>query len=262
MIDTHCHLDLEAFDADREAVVARAVAAGVTHIIVPAIDLSNAPTVLGLAEQIACVYAAVGIHPNAVGQVAQLDDGLEILRQMIGRGKVVAVGEIGLDYYWDTTPPAAQQAAFRAQLELAAELGLPVIVHNREATADLLELLRQSPLAGRERAGVLHSFSADRAAAQIALDLGFYLGLTGPITYKNGHLMREVAAYAPLERLLVETDAPYLAPHPQRGRRNEPAYVAAVVERLAAVRRLATVTVAEQTSANARRLFGLDAFPL
>lgn len=257
IVDTHCHLDFDAFANDVADVVARAETAGVLRIIVPTVDLNNAAAVLALAGRFPQVFAAVGVHPNSTAD--WLPAWLETVRALAGESKVVAVGEIGLDYYWDKSPRATQQAALEAQLEMAARLELPVIVHNREASDDVIKMLAASPLAGRERAGVLHSFSADWRTAADALDLGFHLGFTGPLTYKKADELREVAARAPLERLLVETDAPFLSPQPYRGRRNEPAYVRAVVERLAELRGLEYESVARQTTANAVRLFGLPA---
>ena len=198
----------------------------------------------------------MGVHPHAAGEFGPAE--LAALRALAGQPKVVAIGEIGLDYYHDFAPRARQMQAFRAQLALAAELGLPVIVHNREATGDVLAVLRDWQSQGSSlqgRVGVLHSFSATVREAEIALEMGFYLGITGPVTYKNGEEMRRVAAAAPLERLLIETDAPYLAPQRWRGQRNEPAYVGAVAERIAAVRGLAPEEVARATSANAAALF-------
>lgn len=255
LVDTHCHLDFEWFDEDREEVVARALAAGVQRIVVPALDLENVEMVLALAEAYEAVYAAVGIHPNSA---AEWEDGwLDRLRALAGHEKVVAIGEIGLDYYWDKTPAAVQHRAFSRQLALAAELALPVIVHNREADVDVLRLLADSPLAGQERPGVLHSFSSPWETAVTGLELGFYLGFTGPVTFKKAEELREIAARAPLERLLVETDAPFLTPQPHRGKRNEPAYVAHVAAKIAEVRGLSEAQVAEATTANASRLFSL-----
>jgi len=255
LVDTHCHLDFDRFDEDRDEVVARAEAAGVRRIIVPSLDLENVETVLALAERYDAVYAAVGVHPNSA---AGWEDGwLDRLRALAVHEKVVAIGEIGLDYYWDKTPVAVQHHAFSRQLALAAELDLPVIVHNRESDADVIRLLAASPLAGRKRPGVLHSFSAPWETAAAGLELGFYLGFTGPLTFKKADALREVAARVPLERLLVETDAPFLTPQPHRGRRNEPAYVVHVAEKLAKLHALPPAEVAAATSANASKLFAL-----
>ncbi len=256
LIDTHCHLDAHAFAGDLDVVIARADAAGVTRVIVPALDLDSAETILSLAEEYEGLYAAVGVHPNSAA--GWRDEWIHDLSALAAHPQVVAIGEIGLDYYWDKTPPATQHHAFARQLELAADLGLPVIVHNRDASADVLRLLAASPLAGQGRPGVLHSFSADWTTAEKALDMGFYLGFTGPLTYKKADQLRAIAARAPLDRILIETDSPYLSPEPHRGQRNEPAHVHLVAERLADLRGLPLTELAQATTANAERLFGLD----
>jgi TatD DNase family protein len=256
LVDTHCHLDFDAFDADRDEVVARAVAAGVTRIIVPAVDLASCRAVLELADRYDAVYAAVGVHPNS--SAAWQDEWLAGLRLLACHPKVVAIGEIGLDYYWDKSPRPVQHDALQAQLELAAELNKPVILHNREADADLLRLLAESPLHGRDRPGVFHSFSTTWETAQEALARGYYVGFTGPLTYKNAENLRRVAARVPLDRLLVETDAPFLPPQKYRGKRNEPAYVTHVADRLAGLHNVSLEVLAGHTSANAGHLFWRD----
>jgi TatD DNase family protein len=254
LIDTHCHLDFNRFDGDRDAVIARATAAGVTRIIVPAIDLANAPVVLALADRYPAVFAAVGVHPNSAA--GWQDSWIDALREWAGHQKVVAIGEIGLDYYWDRTPPETQHRALTAQLALAADLDLPVILHNREADADILRLLADSPLRNKDRPGVLHSFSSEWDTAQKALDMGYYLGFTGPVTFPKADALRRVAGRVPLERLLVETDAPFLAPQARRGRRNEPAYVAYIADQIALLREIDRKTVDRVTTENVARLFG------
>ena len=238
-------------------MVSRAAEAGVLQIVVPAIDLANCRTVLALAERYEGVYAAVGVHPNSTAQWQ--DSWVGVLRDLAQHPKVVAIGEIGLDYHWDKSPKAVQHRALRMQLVLAADLHLPVIIHNRESSADVMQLLAESPLAGRENPGVLHSFSADWETAVSALNLGYYLGFTGPVTFKNADDLRAIAKKVPDDRLLIETDAPFLTPHPYRGKRNEPAYVAKVAERLAVERGVETAVLAQQTTANARNLFALTA---
>ncbi len=254
LIDTHCHLDFDRFDEDRDAVVARAREAGVGRIIVPALDLANAREVLALAEVYADVFAAVGVHPNSAANWQ--DSWLPALRGLAAHPKVVAIGEIGLDYYRDHCPPEVQLRALRLQLELATDLNLPVILHNRESDHDMLELLAASPAGKRLASGVLHSFSSDWEMARQALAMGFYIGFTGPLTFPKAESLREVAARVPLDRLLVETDAPFLAPQPRRGHRNEPAYVTFVAAGLAALRDLPTSEIARITTGNAVRLFG------
>ena len=259
LIDTHCHLDFDWFDEDRDAVVERAQAAGVTQMVVPGLDLENCRTILALTEKYDGVFAAVGIHPNSSAEWQ--DNWVGVLRDLAQQHKVVAIGEIGLDYYWDKSPQAVHHRALTLQLELAAELNLPVIIHNREASADVIRLLSEAPQVGRDNPGVLHSFAADWDTAVAALNLGYYLGFTGPVTYKKADALRDIARKVPDDRILVETDAPFLTPHPYRGKRNEPAYVAYVAEKLAEVRGVSTAVFAQQTTANARRLFSVNGNP-
>ena len=252
-IDTHCHLDFERFNEDRSAVIARAAQTGIQRMIVPGVDLLNCPAVLKLAGQYDNIYAAVGVHPNSTAKWQ--DDWIDSLRQLAAHEKVVAIGEIGLDNYWDKSPQTTQRWALRAQLKLAAELSLPVIIHNREADEDIIRVLAESPLAGQEGAGVLHSFSGDWGTAHAALQMGFYIGFTGPLTFKKSVELRWVASQVPINRILIETDAPFLTPEPYRGQRNEPAYVAQVAAQLAEIRNVDTAVIAQQTTENALRLF-------
>lgn len=252
--DTHCHLDFERFDGDRDEIVARAAAAGVKRIVVPALDLENAPAVLALADRYEEVYAAVGVHPNS--SAGWEDAWIDRLHSLAGHEKVVAIGEIGLDYYWDRSPKETQQRALAQQLALAAELELPVIIHNREADADVLRLLSESPLHGKERPGVLHSFLSTWETAEAALEMGYYLGFTGPLTYAKNDALRDVVSRAPLDRLLIETDAPFLSPQAHRGERNEPAFVRLVAAQMADTLGLKEATVAAMTTDNAACLFG------
>lgn len=275
LTDTHCHLDLEQFDADRAEVIARAVSAGVTRILVPALDLASSRRVVQLASTQSMIFAGVGVHPTQAGDWdADSRAGLRELAT-IGNaqgesGRVVAFGEIGLDYYWDSAPHGTQQAVLREQLALAGDLSLPVVLHMREAkdqpsgpcAEGLLEILETwtgelrgagSPLASRP--GVLHSFSGDLPTARRAIELGFWIGVTGPVTFKNAEARRELVRALPLERLLIETDAPYLAPVPRRGSRNEPAFVAHIADKIAEIHNTTPERVAAVTSENAHRLF-------
>jgi TatD DNase family protein len=254
LMDTHCHLDFDWFAGDRDTVVDRARQAGVGRIIVPAIDLAGCSQVLDLAERFEEVYAAVGVHPNSTA--GWQDHWIDELRRLSQHEKVVAIGEIGLDYYRDRAPKQTQQRALELQLRLAAELALPVILHNRESSQDLLRLLSGSPLNGRESPGVLHSFSASWETARSALDMGFYLGFTGPVTYPKADALRQVVARAPRERILMETDAPFLAPQKFRGKRNEPGYVTEVAQRVGLIWGVELTQVGRLTSDNAVRLFG------
>jgi len=262
LVDTHCHLDFNAYDGIRDQVIDEAAAHGVTRIINPGIDLARSRAACNLADIYHNVYAAVGVHPNStVGFGSQH---LDELRQMAAHPKVVAIGEIGLDYHWDDSPKETQWAALEAQLALAAELELPVIIHNREASEDVLEILeswvKTLPDSLRTRPGVLHSFSAPPLIAERGLALGFYLGFTGPVTFKNADELRQLAAHVPQNRIVIETDGPFLTPSPHRGKRpNKPAYVRFIAERLAALRNVTTEEFAAQSTANAERLF---VFPL
>jgi TatD DNase family protein len=260
LCDTHCHLDLEAFDSDRIEVIERARQADITRILDPGVDQLSSQAAIRLAEKYIEIYAAVGIHPNEDINPGSLPDWLEELAST--HKKVVAIGEIGLDYYRERTPREDQLKLFGEQLQLAHKLELPVIIHNRQASADLLAILEEwhtdlvaaaSPLVGR--AGVMHSFSADVQTADRALELGFFIGITGPVTFRNSEELWRVVAGLPLERLLLETDAPFLAPHPHRGRRNEPSYLRYTAEKIALIRNQPLPEVVEVTSANARRLF-------
>jgi TatD DNase family protein len=262
-IDTHCHLDLRQFDSDREAVIDRALAAGVEIIVNPAIDLASCRRVLALADRYTHVYAAVGVHPNDCGDFDDVT--LAELRVLAQHPKVVAVGEIGLDYYWEKVPHDQQGRALLAQLALAAELGLPVILHSRSAqgderrqcNADLLREVRESSLVNGllSIVGVWHAFSGDLAEALQAVKLGLALGLGGPVTFQNARQLHALVPRLPIDRLVLETDAPYLAPHPHRGQRNEPAYIPLVADKLAALCGTTVQAIAIQTTATARTCF-------
>ncbi len=258
--DTHCHLDLDAFDSDRENVIERARQAGVTRILDPGVDQFSSQMAIRLSEKYSEIYTAVGIHPNEDAYPGVLPDWVEELAS--NYKKIVAIGEIGLDYYRDRTPRDEQRNVFIEQLRLARKLELPVIIHNRQASMDLIPILKEwhaelvnsaSPLINRP--GVLHSFSADATTARQAIEMDFYIGITGPITFRNSVDLQAVIAEIPLERLLLETDAPFMAPHPHRGRRNEPSYLPFIAEKVASLQNQPLSVVVKTTSANARRLF-------
>ena len=267
LVDTHCHLDFKNFKRDRRLVVDRARQAGLSHILNPGVDVNSSREAIKLANTYPEVYAVVGVHPND----APLwnDSSLDDLRQMVKDPKVVALGEIGLDYYRDRAPREVQRRVFRLQLELATEVSLPVVIHmrnkstdDRSATLDMLEILvgwcsqlvkRKHSLA--ERPGVLHSYSGSLETARQALDLNFKIGISGPVTFRKAEMLREVVANLPLEDLLLETDAPFLTPHPHRGERNEPAYVRLVAEVIAQIRNLSFEDVADISTKNAKHLF-------
>ena len=254
LVDTHCHLDFPQFDDDRQAVLARAGQAGVRRLINPGTDLISSQRAVQLAERHKQVFAGVGIHPH---DAATLDKGtMEALSLLAIHPKVVAWGEIGLDFYRDLSPREQQRKAFEQQLAKAAELRLPVIIHQRDAGQDVMEMLR-CWAAGGHSGCVLHAFSGDQEMAEEAVNLCFYIGIGGPVTFKNARILPQIVPSLPVDRLLVETDAPYLAPHPYRGKRNEPAFVAMVVQRLAELYQLEVSEISNRTTANACRFFGL-----
>ena len=257
LVDTHAHLTMAQFAADLPAVLDRAAAAGVTTVVCVGVDLPSSREAIDLAQRHQGVVAAVGVHPN---EAADLPAGwLEELRALTRMPRVVAVGEIGLDYYRQRTERPRQQELFRSQLQLARELGLPVVVHNREADADVAEILMEwaGGLPPQHPRGVLHCFSGDLPLLQRCVAAGFYVSFAGPITFRNARGAAQIVAAAPRDRLLVETDAPYLAPHPHRGKRNEPAYVRLVAERMAELRNESLDDIAAATSGNAARLLRL-----
>lgn len=270
LFDTHCHLDVPTFDEDRDAVFVRAHAAGVTQFLNPAYDLESSRRAVALAQTREDVVAAVGVHPNDAGEFG--GETVNALRELArsrlhsrpsshrdvppaGRGKIVAIGEIGLDYHWKTVAPDAQAEAFVAQLQLARELDLAVIIHCRDAYDDCLEILREH---GQGLALVLHSFAGKLAHLRVALDFGYFIGVGGPLTYPKAHTLRDCVQAAPIERIVLETDAPYLPPQSQRGKRNEPAYVRQVAETLADVKSISIGDITQITSDNASRLFRLN----
>lgn len=282
LTDSHCHLNFRQFDSDRPEVLHRAWQTGLTRILIPGTDLACSRSAVELAESHPNLFAAIGVHPTEALNIERspFDSLHQLLMQLLmesnglpverRKQKIVAIGEIGLDYYWDAAPRTIQQEVLKEQLNLAAELGLPVVLHLREAgdapdgdcASDLLNILEkwvsslqssQNPLA--ERPGVLHSFSGNLATAQKALQLNFYIGISGPLTYKNAESKRQLLKALPLDRILIETDAPYLAPVPQRGRRNEPAFVRHIADKIAQIHSMNTEEIAAITTANAARLF-------
>ena len=254
LVDTHAHLDFRDFDNDRDDVVSRAEKAGVSFIINPGCDLATSLKAVELSETCESVYAAVGIHPNSTHE-ASPGDIFEIARLAENRS-VVAVGETGLDFYRDRSPKEVQARAFRGQLELARELCLPVIIHFRNVEYEGMEIVGIDRFQGLR--GVFHCFGGSVEFAEKIISMGFYIGFDGPLTYKNSD-RTEVARAVPLERCLLETDAPFLTPQKYRGKRNEPAYVIEVAEKMAQVKRCEREEVIEVTGKNARELFGLGA---
>jgi len=252
LVDSHAHLDSQRFDRDRDGVVGRARAAGVTRIVNPGADLESSRKAVEVAEHHPEVYAAVGVHPHSA--VTVTDGALAVLAELADSHRVVAVGEIGLDYYRDLSPRDRQRQALIQQLALARALGLPVIVHIRDAYADAMRILDDE---AQGMKGVLHCYSGDLDTARRAIALGWYISIAGPVTYPNAHRLRGVVSQLPLERLLIETDCPYLSPQPRRGKRNEPANVRWVAEQLAETMGVPLERVADVTSMNTEELFGL-----
>lgn len=254
LADSHAHLDLEELAPDQAEVVRRAREAGVALIINVATGLRDAPQVLHTAASYPGIFAALGVHPHGAGTLQEKD--LETLAALAARPRVVAIGEIGLDFYRLRSPAAAQEVWFRRQLDLACTLKMPVIIHTREATEATLKILRE--YRGRLAGGIMHCFAGSLTEARNFLDLGLHLSFSGTLTYPKAGPLREVAQEAPLDRLLVETDCPYLPPQPWRGKRNEPAYVVATARQLAAVKGLSLDEVARATWENTLRVFGLE----
>ena len=253
IFDTHAHYDSNGFSADRDEVLSALPAAGVTLVVNPGCDVESSRQAIALAEQYPHVYAAVGIHPGDCDGCTEAD--LEAIRAMAAHEKVVAIGEIGLDYYWkDNAPKEFQQDIFRRQLALAEELKLPVIVHDREAHGDTLAVVKEFP----HVRGVFHCFSGSPEMAEELVKMGWYLGFDGPITYKNARRSPEVVAVTPLDRIVIETDAPYLTPEPFRGKRNDSTKLRYVVEKLAEWKGISAEEMEHVTWRNGCRLYGME----
>lgn len=267
LTDTHCHLDYHKFDEDRAEVISRALDSGLIRILVPGLDLRSSNDALQLAESIPSIYAAVGFHPTYLEDFSETS--FQEIKELANHSKVAAIGEIGLDYYWvkDKDQRAIQRAVLKQQLQFAKEINKPVIIHMREendiwfgeASQDLLEILSewQKSLHGSlaEKPGVMHSFNGNLETAQKALALNFYIGVTGPVTYKNAEEKRNILKQIPLDKILIETDAPFLPPVPFRGKRNEPAFVHHIADKIAEVHLKSPAEIANITTANAANLF-------
>lgn len=249
--DTHAHYDDKAFDEDRDSLLAALPESGVTLVIDPGCDVKSSRAAIELAGRYEHMYAAVGIHPEELGDFTEENFG-EIAR-LAGYRKCAAIGEIGLDYYWDDTHKAEQKELFKRQIELALEINKPVIVHDREAHGDSLEIVSSYP----ELRGVFHCFSGSAEMAKELLRRGWYLGFDGPVTYKNARKALEVLELCPMDRLLLETDSPYLSPVPMRGKRNDSRNLQYIAEKIAEVKGCATEDVARAAYENGRRLFGI-----
>ncbi|MBI4640825.1 MAG: TatD family hydrolase [Candidatus Tectomicrobia bacterium] len=251
LIDSHAHLQASQFDADRGEVIERARQKGLTHIIVIGTTFEDSRKALALAQEESMIFATVGIHPHDAKSANE--SVYAALIEMAKDKHVVAWGEVGLDYFKNYSPQESQREVLRRQIKIARELHLPLVIHNRDAHADLLKILIEEKAS--EVGGVMHCFSGDRSFAFRCLDLNFFLSIAGPITFGKSHDLREVVKEVPLDRLLIETDAPFLAPHPHRGKRNEPAYVTLIAEKIGEICGLLGETIGERTAQNALKLF-------
>lgn len=253
LIDSHVHLDDRRFDKDRDYIIRTLEESGVDLVINPGADISSSIKAVSLAEKYPNIYAAVGVHPH---DAKTMDENtIELLRSFTNREKVIAIGEIGLDYHYDNSPRDIQRKRFKEQLDLAKEVGLPVIIHSRDAAGDTFNMLKEAQDGTLK--GVLHCYSGSVEMALEYVKLGFYISLAGPVTFKNAKVSREVAKVVPIDRLLIETDAPYLTPEPYRGKRNEPIYVRYVAGTIAELRGMTFEEVALKTAENTKRLFNI-----
>ncbi len=251
LFDTHAHLDDKVYDHDRDEMIQRARQAGMKHIVNVGFNLETALGSIKLAEKYELIYAAVGFHPH---NAAEAGPGyLTELEKIASHPRVVALGEMGLDYYRDLSPRPVQQRVFKEQLSLAKKLGKPVIIHDRDAHGDILDILRREGLGSA--GGVMHCYSGSWEMARDCLEMGFYISIAGPVTFPKAPRLKDVAVRVPGDRLLVETDAPYLTPMPHRGKRNEPAYVFFTAEEVARLRGMKTEDLAQMCTENGRRLF-------
>jgi TatD DNase family protein len=253
LFDTHAHLNAEEYKDDLDEVISRAQDAGVTNMVVVGFDRPTIERAMELVAGYDFLYASVGWHP--VDAIDMTEEDLIWIEELASHPKVVALGEMGLDYHWDKSPKDIQKEVFRKQIRLAKKVKLPIIIHNREATADILEILKEEN--AEEVGGIMHCFSGSPEVARECVNMNFYISLGGPVTFKNAKKPKDVAAEVPLDKLLIETDCPYLTPHPFRGKRNEPGYVKLVAEQIAEIKGLSYEEVAAATTKNAKKFFGI-----
>jgi TatD DNase family protein len=253
LFDSHAHLNAIQYEEDIVEVIQRAKDEKVTHIVVVGFDKETISKAMELTDQYDMIYAAVGWHP--VDAIDMTEEDLKWIKQLAAHPKVVAIGEMGLDYYWDKSPKEIQKEVFRKQIQLAKEVKLPIIIHNRDATEDVVRILQEEN--ANEVGGIMHCFTGSLEVAKQCMDMNFYISFGGPVTFKNAKKPKEVVKEIPMDRLLIETDCPYLTPHPYRGKRNEPSYVKYVAEQIAELRGVTLEEIATKTSDNAKKLFGI-----
>lgn len=253
LIDTHVHLNADQYDEDLQEVIDRALEEGIDRMFVVGFDTNTIERTMELIDQYDFIYGIIGWHP--VDAIDCTEERLQWIEELSRHPKIIGIGEMGLDYHWDKSPKDIQKEVFRKQIALAKRVQLPIIIHNREATQDCVDILKEENAS--EVGGIMHSFSGSNEIADEILKMNFYISLGGPVTFKNAKQPKEVAQHVPLDRLLVETDAPYLSPHPYRGKRNEPARVKLVAEQIAELRGISYEEVCKATTENAERLFKL-----
>ncbi|MHC8514843.1 TatD family hydrolase [Sporosarcina sp. ITBMC105] len=254
LIDTHVHLNADQYEEDVKEVIKRAVEAGVHKMVVVGFDRPTIEKAMVLAEQYPFIYAVIGWHP--VDAIDCTDEDLQWIEELSAHPKVVGIGETGLDYYWDKSPKDVQQALFRKQIRLAQKVNLPVIIHNRDATADVVRILKEEE--AHLTGGIMHCYGGSVETAKECIEMNFLISLGGPVTFKNAKMPKQVATEISLDHLLIETDAPYLAPHPHRGKRNEPALVTLVAEEIARLKEISIEEVAKRTTENALKIFRIS----
>ncbi len=250
LVDTHAHLNDEQFDEDRDQVIKRAKETGIETIINIGFNRETIFTTLELIEQYDFIYGAIGWHPNDAHEMT--DDDLQWIEELTTHPKILAIGEIGLDYYWDYAPKDVQQEVFRKQIQMAKKVKLPIIIHDRDAHQDICSILKEE--GAGEIGGIMHSFSGSVEMAKECMEMGFYISFSGPVTFKNAKKPKEVATETPLDRILVETDAPFLTPEPFRGKRNESSYVRFVAQKIAELKEMDIEQIEKITTENAKRI--------
>lgn len=254
IFDTHAHYDDDAFDEDRDTLLGEIFSSGICCITDVGASVKSSKSAVALSKKWSQIYAAVGVHPDSTADMTEED--IETLRSLAQEKKVVAIGEIGLDYYWDNSPREVQKKWFERQLELAREVDLPVIIHSREAAKDTMDIMREAAKAGNT--GVIHCYSYAAPMAKEYISMGFFIGIGGVLTFKNARVIKEVVSEIPLSSIVLETDSPYLAPVPYRGKRNNSMYLKEVVKQLAQIKQVSEETVIKTTLANAKRLYRLE----